>query len=104
MSIYANTCANERLIVKIREKYIITHCLTDFKMQIYLTTFGYALFQVTYLGAFSCEVSWILEAHGDLPIYAYLLCSGYFIMFIASTILIHGLATVSYPKHQAFAE
>ena len=52
-------------------------------------------FQVTYLGAFSCEVSWILEAHGDLPIYAYLLCSGYFIMFVASTILIHGLATVS---------
>ncbi|XP_055319857.1 uncharacterized protein LOC129577223 isoform X3 [Sitodiplosis mosellana] len=48
---------------------------------------------VTYLGAFSCEVSWILEAHGDLPIYAYLLCSGYFIMFVASTILIHGLAT-----------
>lgn len=50
-------------------------------------------FQVTYLGAFSCEVSWILEAHGDLPIFAYLLCSGYFIMFVASTILIHGLAT-----------
>lgn len=49
--------------------------------------------QVTYLGAFSCEVSWILEAHGDLPMYAYLLCSGYFIMFVASTILIHGLAT-----------
>lgn len=51
--------------------------------------------KVTYLGAFSCEVSWILEAHGDLPIYAYLLCSGYFIMFVASTILIHGLATVN---------
>lgn len=54
---------------------------------------GAFLSLVTYLGAFSCEVSWILEAHGDLPIYAYLLCSGYFIMFVASTILIHGLAT-----------
>lgn len=70
-----------------------------------LNSFGcYAIFlfllicvqKVTYLGAFSCEVSWILEAHGDLPICAYLLCSGYFIMFIASTILIHGLATVTY--------
>lgn len=56
--------------------------------------------KVTYLGAFSCEVSWILEAHGDLPIYAYLLCSGYFIMFVASTILIHGLATVSFATHK----
>lgn len=60
-------------------------------IKLFSTVFG---LKVTYLGAFSCEVSWILEAHGDLPIYAYLLCSGYFIMFVASTILIHGLATV----------
>lgn len=50
--------------------------------------------QASYLAAFSCEISWILEAHGDLPTISYLLCSGYFILFVASTILIHGLATV----------
>ncbi|KAJ6641564.1 hypothetical protein Bhyg_06504, partial [Pseudolycoriella hygida] len=48
---------------------------------------------ISYLVAFSCEISWILEAHGDLPTTAYLLCSGYFTLFVASTILIHGLAT-----------
>ncbi|KAG4074062.1 hypothetical protein HA402_014267 [Bradysia odoriphaga] len=48
---------------------------------------------ISYLAAFSCEISWILEAHGDLPTTAYLLCSGYFTLFVASTILIHGLAT-----------
>lgn len=64
-------------------------------MEIFTFAFTHLNNKVTYLGAFSCEVSWILEAHGDLPIYAYLLCSGYFIMFVASTILIHGLATVS---------
>lgn len=51
--------------------------------------------QISYLAAFSCEISWILEAHGNLPTTSYLLCSGYFILFVASTILIHGLATVS---------
>jgi hypothetical protein len=51
------------------------------------------MFQLTYLIAFSCEVSWILEARGDLPIPAYFLCSIFFVLFIASTILIHGLAT-----------
>lgn len=48
------------------------------------------------MAAFSCEISWILEAHGDLPTTAYLLCSGYFTLFVASTILIHGLATVTF--------
>ncbi|CAD7076806.1 unnamed protein product [Hermetia illucens] len=51
------------------------------------------LLLIVYLGAFSCEVSWLLEAHGDLPTPSYLLCAGYFIMFVASTILIHGLVT-----------
>uniref|UniRef100_A0A182JIU6 Uncharacterized protein n=1 Tax=Anopheles atroparvus TaxID=41427 RepID=A0A182JIU6_ANOAO len=48
---------------------------------------------LTYLVAFSCEISWILEARGDLPIPAYLLCAQYFILFISSAILIHGLST-----------
>lgn len=51
--------------------------------------------QLTYLVAFSCEISWILEARGDLPIPAYLLCAQFFILFISSAILIHGLSTVS---------
>lgn len=51
--------------------------------------------QTSYLAGFSCEISWILEAKGNLPTGSYLLCAGYFILFIASTILIHGLATVS---------
>jgi len=49
--------------------------------------------QIVYLGAFSCEVSWILEAHGELPFAAYTLCSLYFVMFVATTILIHGLVS-----------
>lgn len=53
-----------------------------------------SILQISYLAAFSCEISWILEAHGNLPTTAYLLCSGYFTLFVASTILIHGLATV----------
>ncbi|KAL1403429.1 hypothetical protein pipiens_019363, partial [Culex pipiens pipiens] len=48
---------------------------------------------ITYLVAFSCEVSWILEAKGTLPIPSYLLCAEYFILFISSAILIHGLST-----------
>ncbi|XP_052868323.1 uncharacterized protein LOC128274238 [Anopheles cruzii] len=48
---------------------------------------------LTYLVAFSCEISWILEARGDLPIPAYLLCAEFFILFISSAILIHGLST-----------
>lgn len=48
---------------------------------------------ITYLVAFSCEVSWILEAKGSLPIPSYLLCAEYFILFISSAILIHGLST-----------
>uniref|UniRef100_A0A182P0G7 Uncharacterized protein n=1 Tax=Anopheles epiroticus TaxID=199890 RepID=A0A182P0G7_9DIPT len=48
---------------------------------------------LTYLVAFSCEISWILEARGDLPIPAYLLCAQFFILFISSAILIHGLST-----------
>lgn len=45
------------------------------------------------MGAFSCEVSWILEAKGDLPYSAYILCTQYFVVFVATTILIHGLVT-----------
>ncbi|XP_065081306.1 uncharacterized protein Rcd6 [Ochlerotatus camptorhynchus] len=48
---------------------------------------------MTYLIAFSCEVSWILEGKGDLPIPSYLLCAQFFILFISSAILIHGLST-----------
>ncbi|XP_001987560.2 uncharacterized protein LOC6560495 isoform X2 [Drosophila grimshawi] len=51
------------------------------------------LLLIVYLGAFSCEVSWLLEAHGELPIAAYTLCTLYFVMFVASTILIHGLVS-----------
>ncbi|XP_068144393.1 uncharacterized protein Rcd6 isoform X1 [Drosophila tropicalis] len=51
------------------------------------------LLLIVYLGAFSCEVSWLLEAHGDLPFAAYTLCSLYFVMFVATTILIHGLVS-----------
>ncbi|XP_053966188.1 uncharacterized protein LOC128868300 isoform X1 [Anastrepha ludens] len=51
------------------------------------------LLLIVYLGAFSCEVSWILEAHGDLPISSYILCTQFFIVFVATTILIHGLVT-----------
>ncbi|XP_064547017.1 uncharacterized protein Rcd6 isoform X2 [Drosophila montana] len=51
------------------------------------------LLLIVYLGAFSCEVSWLLEAHGELPIAAYALCSLYFVMFVATTILIHGLVS-----------
>ncbi|XP_037947458.1 uncharacterized protein LOC119679273 isoform X2 [Teleopsis dalmanni] len=51
------------------------------------------LLLIVYLGAFSCEVSWILEARGDLPISAYILCTQFFIVFVATTILIHGLVT-----------
>ncbi|KAH8373017.1 hypothetical protein KR009_010267 [Drosophila setifemur] len=51
------------------------------------------LLLIVYLGAFSCEVSWILEAHGELPFAAYTLCSLYFVMFVATTILIHGLVS-----------
>lgn len=49
--------------------------------------------QIVYLGAFSCEVSWILEAHGELPFAAYTLCTLFFVMFVATTILIHGLVS-----------
>lgn len=55
--------------------------------------FSHHFFQIVYLGAFSCEVSWILEARGDLPYAAYVLCTQYFIVFVATTILIHGLVT-----------
>ncbi|KAL7735072.1 hypothetical protein ACLKA6_000841 [Drosophila palustris] len=51
------------------------------------------LLLIVYLGAFSCEVSWLLEAHGELPIAAYTLCTLYFVMFVATTILIHGLVS-----------
>jgi len=51
------------------------------------------LSMTSYLAGFSCEIAWILEAKGNLPTASYLLCAGYFILFIASTILIHGLAT-----------
>ncbi|XP_036331140.1 uncharacterized protein LOC118742849 [Rhagoletis pomonella] len=51
------------------------------------------LLLIVYLGAFSCEVSWILEAHGNLPISSYILCTQFFIVFVATTILIHGLVT-----------
>ncbi|XP_030383326.1 uncharacterized protein LOC115630796 isoform X2 [Scaptodrosophila lebanonensis] len=51
------------------------------------------LLLIVYLGAFSCEVSWILEAHGELPFAAYTLCTLYFVVFVATTILIHGLVT-----------
>ncbi|KAM7341869.1 reduction in Cnn dots 6 isoform 2-T3 [Cochliomyia hominivorax] len=51
------------------------------------------LLLIVYLGAFSCEVSWILEAKGDLPYSAYILCTQYFVVFVATTILIHGLVT-----------
>uniref|UniRef100_A0A1A9WWF2 Uncharacterized protein n=1 Tax=Glossina brevipalpis TaxID=37001 RepID=A0A1A9WWF2_9MUSC len=51
------------------------------------------LLLIVYLGAFSCEVSWILEARGDLPYSAYILCTQYFVVFVATTILIHGLVT-----------
>ncbi|SPP73830.1 uncharacterized protein LOC117592213 isoform X1 [Drosophila guanche] len=51
------------------------------------------LLLIVYLGAFSCEVSWILEAHGELPFAAYTLCTLYFVMFVATTILIHGLVS-----------
>ncbi|XP_055858649.1 uncharacterized protein LOC129921045 [Episyrphus balteatus] len=52
-----------------------------------------ALLLIGYLAAFSCEVSWILEARGELPNSAYVLCTQYFIVFVATTILIHGLVT-----------
>ncbi|XP_058815594.1 asparagine-rich protein [Topomyia yanbarensis] len=48
---------------------------------------------ITYLIAFSCEVSWILESKGNLPIPSYLLCTEFFILFISSAVLIHGLST-----------
>ncbi|ALC41422.1 Rcd6 [Drosophila busckii] len=51
------------------------------------------LLLIVYLGAFSCEVSWLLEAHGELPFAAYTLCTLYFVMFVATTILIHGLVS-----------
>ncbi|XP_055379875.1 uncharacterized protein LOC129611004 [Condylostylus longicornis] len=51
------------------------------------------LLLIAYLAAFSCEVSWLLEAKGDLPFSSYMLCAGFFIMFVATTILIHGLVT-----------
>ncbi|XP_067631120.1 uncharacterized protein Rcd6 isoform X2 [Eurosta solidaginis] len=51
------------------------------------------LLLIVYLGAFSCEVSWILEAHGNLPMSSYILCTQFFIVFVATTILIHGLVT-----------
>ncbi|XP_034477746.1 uncharacterized protein LOC117784193 isoform X2 [Drosophila innubila] len=51
------------------------------------------LLLIVYLGAFSCEVSWLLEAHGELPIAAYTLCTLFFVMFVATTILIHGLVS-----------
>lgn len=52
-----------------------------------------AQFQINYLAAFSYEVSWLLEAHGNLPHTAYILCTQYFVVFVATTILIHGLVT-----------
>ncbi|XP_021701183.1 uncharacterized protein LOC5571683 [Aedes aegypti] len=48
---------------------------------------------ITYLIAFSCEVSWILEANGKLPLPSFLLCAEFFVLFISSAILIHGLST-----------
>ena len=56
-------------------------------------THEFHLSQIVYLGAFSCEVSWLLEAHGELPIAAYTRCTLYFVMFVATTILIHGLVS-----------
>ncbi|XP_053697330.1 uncharacterized protein LOC128744379 [Sabethes cyaneus] len=48
---------------------------------------------ITYLIAFSCEVSWVLEARGNLPIPSYLLCAEFFVLFVSSAVLIHGLST-----------
>uniref|UniRef100_A0A336N263 CSON009065 protein n=1 Tax=Culicoides sonorensis TaxID=179676 RepID=A0A336N263_CULSO len=64
------------------------------KKNIYIYCCIIAVLSLTsYLAAFSIEISWILEARGNLPTPSYLLCAGFFVLFIASTILIHGLAT-----------
>lgn len=47
---------------------------------------------VGYIIAFTIELWWILEATAPLPTPAYLLCSGYFVLFIFSALLLHGLS------------
>jgi hypothetical protein len=83
-------------------RYYTKELLLHYDLQVFFfnnyCSFLFFLLQITYLAAFSCEISWILEARGNLPIAAYLLCAGYFILFVASTILIHGLVTVSVLK------
>ncbi|KAK7791175.1 hypothetical protein R5R35_005382 [Gryllus longicercus] len=49
----------------------------------------YAL--VAYIVAFTIELWWILEAEVTLPAPAYLLCAGYFITFVVSALLLHGI-------------
>lgn len=49
----------------------------------------YAL--VAYVVAFTIELWWILEAEVTLPAPAYVLCAGYFFIFILSALLLHGL-------------
>lgn len=68
--------------------------LTNVLIEHFLIIFLNFTLQITYLIAFSCEVSWVLEAKGNLPIPSYLLCAEYFILFVSSAILIHGLSTV----------
>ncbi|XP_067000823.2 uncharacterized protein Rcd6 [Anabrus simplex] len=46
---------------------------------------------VAYVVAFTIELWWILEAKATLPAPAYLLCAGYFFIFIFSALLLHGL-------------
>ncbi|XP_069684896.1 uncharacterized protein Rcd6 [Periplaneta americana] len=49
----------------------------------------YAL--IAYVVAFTIELWWILEAEVTLPAPAYVLCAGYFFVFILSALLLHGL-------------
>ncbi|KAL0280834.1 UNVERIFIED_CONTAM: hypothetical protein PYX00_002010 [Menopon gallinae] len=47
---------------------------------------------VAYAIAFTIELWWILESPVPLPIPAYLLCLSFFILFIFSALLLHGLS------------
>uniref|UniRef100_T1J048 Uncharacterized protein n=1 Tax=Strigamia maritima TaxID=126957 RepID=T1J048_STRMM len=46
---------------------------------------------VIYLVAFAVELWWIIDSNASLPIPAYILCVGYFIIFFTSVIMIAGM-------------
>lgn len=69
---------------------------------IFIKFYASTFLQLSYLAAFSCELAWLLESNGDLPVASYLLCVLFSILFVAACILIHGLTTVSVTITQDF--